>query len=340
MKPFEKLKKKVALVGFAPTTRDSIPWDDEAYEIWTLNEAGNITVPTFAWVKRFDRLFQMHPRWDFSRQNNPNDPNHFHWLRNESAPCVLCKGTGELGTEVKTKCPVCEAGQYTPPVSRSWAKVIYMQEQHADIPGSVKYPLKQMIEMNPKGPYFDSSLAYMLQLACAMGYEEVKVCGFEMAAQTEYFYQRANFEMLYGWWTAKGANIVIPPGSSLLNGPLYGYENMKTGYRQNLDMRIAVLSNELTQHNAELAKLEGQMETWNEIAKLITLTPELLEGLTTAKKKYGKVLGLVNLVNGAKYEAENLRKLYDTYFMGNAEDGRTTVREDTEQYVKTIYGTE
>jgi hypothetical protein len=334
---FKRIKDKVALVGFAPTTRAHAPFDDDSYEIWTVNEAGNIVLPAFSWIKRFDRLFQMHPRWDFSRANNSNDPNHFHWLRNVSAPCQMCGGTSKIG---ELDCPACDKGMYHPPVSRSWVKTIYMQEAHPDIPDSAKYPLSEVAKLNPRGNYFDSSVAYMLQLAAVMQYEEIKVVGFEMAAQTEYFYQRANFEFLCGYWMSKGVNIVLPPETTLMSGPLYGYENMKTGYRQQLDMRLAILTNELTKHNMELAKKEGELEGYQKMSAVVPMNQQQAEIFAAEKGKYQKLVGLVNLVTGAKYETENLRKLYDTYFMGNAEDGRTTVREDTEQYVKTIYGTE
>jgi hypothetical protein len=337
MKQFEKLRDKVALVGFAPTTRDLAPFDDDEYEIWTVNEAGNIVLPAFSWVKRFDRLFQMHPRWDFSRENNGNDPNHFHWLQNITAPCLMCKSTGMIGEQ---KCPACSNGTYSPPISRTWPTFIYMQDQYKDIPNSVKYPLDAMVKMNPRGRYFDSSAAYMINLAAAMQYKEIYVIGFEMAAQTEYYYQRANFEYLVGLWTARGTNFKFPKNTTLLCGPLYGYENMKTGYRQNLDIRMAILTNELAQHNRDLAKLEGEMEVWAKLSAQGTLTPPIQALAMEAKAKYSKLLGLVNLVNGAKYEAENLRKLYDTYFMGNEADGRTTMREDQDNYVKTIYGAE
>jgi hypothetical protein len=336
-KDFPRFREKVALVGFAPTTRQHIPFGDDSYEIWTVNEAGNTALPSFEWVKRFDRLFQMHPRWDFSRKNNTNDPNYYHWLRNESAPCVMCNATGKIGEQ---PCPVCKNGTYYPPETRDWPKVIYMQEAYEDIPNSVAYPLEYAIKLNPMGRYFDSSVSYMLQLACMMNYKEILVVGFEMAAQTEYFYQRANFEMLVGYWKGQGKNIVIPKESTLLHGPLYGYENMKTGYRQNLDMRLAVLQNEYTNHSHTLALMEGEMQAWKKIAALSPLTPEQAAAFTETQSRYGKQVGLVNLVKGAQYETENLRKLYDTYFMGNAEDGKTTVREDMEQYVKTVYGTE
>ena len=69
-------KNTVALVGFATTTRDLAPWDDENTEIWGLNEAA--VQPYF---KRFNRWFQIHPEDNFMRDGNPNDPNHPKWLQ-------------------------------------------------------------------------------------------------------------------------------------------------------------------------------------------------------------------------------------------------------------------
>jgi hypothetical protein len=331
----KRLKNKLALVGFASTTRLQAPFDDPDYEIWTVNEAGNIAIDAFKWVKRFDRLFQIHPRWDFSRKNNGNDPNHFAWLRNVEDVCGMCSGTGKL---VDKDCPACDNGTYFPLESRKFPKVIYMQEEYADIPNSVKYPLEEMVSLNPSGKYFDSSLAYMVMLASTMGYQEIFIVGFEMAAQSEYFYQRANFEYLIGLLSARGQVFRFPKETSLLKGPLYGYENMKTGYRQQLDMRIAILNNELSTHNMELAKVEGELRVWKKFEETSPRTPIGEEQFQEVQKRYGKLLGLVNIVKGATYETENLRKLYDTYFVADALDGRTTVREDTDKYVKTTYG--
>lgn len=70
-------KNTVALVGFAKTSRDATPWDDEDTEIWGLNEAG-----IQDWFKRWTRWFQIHPEDNFSRKDNHNDPNHLQWLEN------------------------------------------------------------------------------------------------------------------------------------------------------------------------------------------------------------------------------------------------------------------
>ena len=326
-----KQRKKLALVGFAPTTRHLAPFDDDSYDIWTVNEAGNITSPAFSWVKRFDVLFQIHPRWDFSRKNNTNDPNHFWWLKNISATCNVCNGTGE-------NCDYCTNGTYHPPVSREWVKAIFMQEEHPDIPQSVRYPIEEMVALNPVGKYFDSSLAFMTMLGSTMGYEEIFIVGFEMAAQSEYFYQRSNFEYLIGVLSERGQVFRFPPNTTLLKGPMYAYENMKTGYRQMLDMRIAILNNELQKHTMELAKVEGELKTWKNIQTGSPLTPTGETAFQEVQARYGKLLGLTNIVKGAIYETENLRKLYDSYFVSDILGEQRDIREVTDAHIKTVYG--
>lgn len=317
---FTRLKDKVAIVGFANATRHLAPFDDDSYEIWTINEAGNVRHPSFSWVKRIDRLFQIHPRWDFTRENNANDPNHWLWLQNKADTCIACKGSG---------CENCVEGIYTPHDIRTSVKYIYMQEEYADIPNSIEYPLEFLRQQNPAGKYFTSSLSYMLMLASMMTYTEISLYGFEMAAQTEYFHQRACAEYLIGYMQGQGLNVKVPSESSLLKGELYGYENMKTGYRQQLDMRIAVLENQLSTHNIELARIEGELRILGQLD-----SPELMAETQT---KHGKALGLVNVIKGAKHETENLRKLYDTYFVLDGANGQTNTRKVTEEHVKKAY---
>jgi hypothetical protein len=317
---------KVALVGFAPGTRDHAPYDDPEYDIWTVNEAG-----AFDFVKRIDVLFQIHPRWDFTRDANGNDPNHWLWLQNSMGRCNVCLGTGKLAED---KCPMCENGTYYPRESRKNVRAIVMQEQHDDIPDSVAYPLKEMIAKNPMGKYFTSSLAYMLFLAHHLGYEEIMVVGFEMGAQTEYFYQRSNAEYLIGYLQGLGQKFMFPENTSLMKGELYAYENMRTGYRQQLDMRIANLTNQLNRENHNLAKTEGSMQTWKILIEKGVLPPESGAEFKTVQEMYAKQIGLVNLIKGALAETENLKSLYDRYFVVGENH---TSRMDTVQHVDSAY---
>jgi len=80
---------KLIFVGMNPKTRHLIPWDADA-EIWTLNEA-----PMNAWLKRWDVLFQIHPRWDWDRSNNLANPNYPYFVKGINGDCMYCKGEGK-----------------------------------------------------------------------------------------------------------------------------------------------------------------------------------------------------------------------------------------------------
>jgi len=147
---------KVAIVGFAEATRALAPFDDPSYEVWALNEEY-----TYPWLKRFDRWFQMHPRWDFARDNNLSHPNHLLWLMDKKDDCLFCKGAGEVKKQVKDKtevmaCPYCKEGIYTPAKTRKGVP-IYMQRYWEDIPNSIAYPLNEANEFVrggiPKHPF-------------------------------------------------------------------------------------------------------------------------------------------------------------------------------------------
>ena len=65
---------------------------------------------TQPWATRFDGVFQMHKEVIFKSEVNRNDPKHYEWLQ--------------------------QPGDYK----------IFMQDQHEDIPCSVKYPLEELCD--------------------------------------------------------------------------------------------------------------------------------------------------------------------------------------------------
>lgn len=320
---FKRTKDKVAIVGFAPGTRNMAPYNDPDYEVWGVNEEYN-----FDWLKRYDRWFQLHPRWDFSRENNTNDPNHFLWLQNKSGACIKCKGTGIFKTldGKEEPCTICKAGIYTP--SNRQIIPIYMQKAHSDIPGSITYPLKEVVDsfmadLKPTGRqlYFTSSPAYMLSLAVYLGFPRIELYGFEMGAMTEYHYQRSNFEYLIGKAQGMGFDVYIPKESSLLKGKLYGYENMKMGYRQNLEMRKVFLEGKMPEKKAAMHQKEGMVMVLKQLLDSPEITRDSVLKLIEEKKiEHKKAQGLVNFQNGAILEVDNMTKLYDGYFRADIEE--------------------
>jgi hypothetical protein len=323
---------RIAIVGFAES-RKLTPWNDKDIEFIGVNEEYH-----FDWFKHTPtRWLQIHPRWDFTRTNNGNHFNHPLWLFNKSGTCMKCQGNGKvkLGEEM-VGCNECgETGRYTPPPYRK-DTIIYMQEHWDDIPGSVRFPLKEATELLPmKYPYFTSSFAMMLSLSFLMGFKRVEMYGFEMGTQTEYHYQRANAEYLIGFFQGKGMDIYIPQESPILKGELYGYKNMKTGMRQNMEMRKVILEAQEKQVHSNFDQMTGALQL---LQKMVSEGRSDMAPLLEEKsKEYMKIVGTENVIKGALAETKNLIGLYDTYFTAGIEEGKVLSAEEIQAFTNVTY---
>lgn len=339
---YPRQKAKLALVGFAPSTRGLTPWDDDSYDIMSLNEGYN-----FKWMKRGNLWLQIHPHWDFEKGNNQNDPNHYLWMQNKSGPCVKCEGRGYLVKgEEQAKCDAngCDKGTYHPPAERKTLPV-FTQEYYPDVYNCVKYPLDEIHDkffrkyLGDK-KYFTSSAAYMLGLGMLYGYEQIDLYGFEMGTSSEYHYQRANFEYMVGVAHGLGFDVRIPSKSPILKGQLYGIENMQQGYRQNVEMREVFLKGKEEKARAEMYKLAGSVEALKPLSDKNPKDEGLQKYTMQFLQKYHEALALLNVYSGAQREVENLKNLYDGYYRNGAE---TTTRSDeklVQEHVYVSYGDE
>jgi hypothetical protein len=88
---------------------------------------------------------------------------------------------------------------------------LYMAEQY--LPGSIAYPFEEVGA--DVGPYWCSSLAYMLALAIHEKAEEIGIYGVDMRADDEYGYQKPNMEYLVGLARGRGIAVHIPDQSPL-----------------------------------------------------------------------------------------------------------------------------
>lgn len=324
---------KLAIVGFAETTRHLAPYDDPEYEIWSLNEGYN-----YEWIKRFDRWFQIHPRWDYTRDNNTNHRNHWNWLQNKSGICVRCSGEGkwEGASKEIVPCPECGgSGTYHPPAYRADLP-IYMQEHWDDVPNSIAFPLDEAKALLPptlhQKDYFTSSVAFMLTLGVMMGYKRIELYGFEMGTMTEYHYQRSNFEFLVGWFS-KDTEIIVPKESTLLRGELYGFKNMKTGMRQNLEMRKMILE---SQEKAQQRKVDVHTGKVQALQKVVQGNSEFKVALEDVMKEYQVIIGTHNVIKGALSEVGIMTKLYDYYFLSGSEEGSLATNAEEVQKIVNI----
>lgn len=192
--------RKVAIVGFAGT-RDETPLEDLSVEFWGLNELYGHFAARCEKAGRpvFDRWFELHDMQTIT--DSEPDAAHLKWLQAQPA-----------------------------------GRPIYMQEEHADIPASVRFPIERMCRVF--GRYFTSSIGYMLALAISEGrdddlkvvdpekvYDHIAIYGIDLAADSEYADQRPNTEYLIGLAKGLGVTVTWPKASALLKADrLYGYE--------------------------------------------------------------------------------------------------------------------
>src|SRR3990167_9912925 len=290
----EQKRSKVAIVGFAGTTRHLAPFDDKEFEIWGLNEAHRQP-----WMKRITRWFQIHERWDFTKQNNTSYKEHWEWLQREHP------------------------------------FPIYMQEKYPDIPSSVEFPLDQVVGTflrnvkrgtsantysNQKeleiNEYFTSSFAYMCSLALLEGFKTIHVYGFEMATDTEYRYQKGSTEYWLGIATALCDEVYIPFECRLLGGAKYGFEVSRMINRQRLEFLKGRYNQELEEAKQIQDQIYGRrMEAdqfykgakdRNEKAMYATRARDLLESEVRANSGVNERLGRLNMINDLIKTVDNM----------------------------------
>jgi hypothetical protein len=308
--------KKLALVGMNNRTCRNAPFDDPDFEIWTLNEAY-----VNKWMKRYDVLFQLHPRWDWERGNNFADPNHPRYIKAESGDCLFCSGTSEAMKEGKAEpCPWCEDGKYKVPEHRK-GKRIYMQNQNDDVPGCLNFPAEHMTVTycQDEKPYFTSTLAHML--ICAIDknlrgsqrknkipFFPIYLYGFEMESDTEYIHQRPCAEYWIGYGRALGIKIEAP-GANILTGAHYAYESNVQGYRTRLELRMQHLRGQMQKAEAAALMSEGALNAVTPFKQI----PEVTPAFDLHFDEHFRRKGFVSFIRGAIRETENLIKMYDAY---------------------------
>jgi hypothetical protein len=278
--PFVLTKPTVCLIGMAETTRDLAPWDDPNVEIWGINESyarrnkaqkkepRNKDEVRPPYVRRWDRWFQLHPSWDYSRPDNFNHENHPHWLVGREGRCMVCGGHGKLKTSGKP-CEECGAtGVYDPAADRRFEMgfpfPIYMIEETPTVPGSVTYPLDGILASYGKNAenvrYFTNSFGYMVALALHLGVKRIEAYGFEMSSKTEYGQQKPNANFWAGIAIGKGVEFFIPEGCTLLAGKetLYGYEKVPGMTSMHSEIQVNALEQAFQKAQGELNHIRGQ----------------------------------------------------------------------------------
>ena len=298
------------MVGSNTRTRHLIPWEADA-EFYTLNEA-----PMNAWVKRWDVLFQIHPRWDWDRLNNLAHPNHPLFIKAIDAPCLYCNGGQEnvYMDGQKVKCPWCKDGIYTVPDHRA-GKTIVMQDDNEDVPGCIRFPIVE-------NEYMTSTLAHMLVYARLYRSScNVELYGFEAESGTEYAAQRPCIEYWIGVMRGEGMS-VESPGSGLLKGKRYAYKDFNQGYRSRLEMRKHALQAQLHEAEIESVKSEGELNALTPYREV----PVIESAWNKAFDEHFRKKNFVSFLRGTLKELDRAIEILDAYRQDSDEATQADMR--------------
>ena len=176
---------------------------------WKIWSVNNL----YKFIPHTDRIFQMHSRASLEQEHHEvPSKEHLEFLQQTQIP-------------------------------------VYMQQHYEDIPASVPYPLKEMVEEfgiprfssdTQKDAYFTNSISFMLALAIYEGFEDIGVYGVDMAVLLEYGEQRPSCEYYIGIAVGRGIRVILPTESDLLKTRfVYGYDDeIKSAWELKLDKTI------------------------------------------------------------------------------------------------------
>lgn len=179
-------RKKLAIVGFAPSSYKDAPFMNPEWEVWGLNEA--YTLPGFS---RADRWFELHIRQEVDISTR--DPNHVNWLRSRrDMPIYMIRQFPDIPMAVEY--PIRDIVQH-------WGQYLT---------NSITYEILLAVEEG-----FETIGVWGVDMAMGGVYGQ----------PSEYAEQRPSCEWALGIAQGRGIHVYIPPASDLLKAPgLYGWE--------------------------------------------------------------------------------------------------------------------
>jgi hypothetical protein len=223
-------KRKIAIVGWAGTSRDLAPWTDDSWEKWVLNTMAQRD----NYAANCSRVFQLHSKSDIARDQT-DEPDHWKFLTtNTTIPVYMHEHIAE-----------------------SWI---------SDGMGNVvAFPTRALLDKFPN--YFTNTVSWMIALAIHEGADVIGLWGVDMAhAISEYGEQRPSCEFYLGLAMGRGIEVHVAPESDLLKTPgQYGLTEDTPMYTS-LTARQAEMTDRLGQSVAAqnqnvqiIAQLQGRV---------------------------------------------------------------------------------
>lgn len=243
--------RKIGIIGSAPSSVRLAPWHDKTWSFWCCSPGVYGVAP----FKRSDVWWEIH-RWEPPIAGNPAaasnkpwfSPEYVQFLTEHEGPVYLA------GPDAANDNPV-------PSLKNGW-----------------RFPFEDYIARY--GQYFfTSSMAWMLAHAIDVLLskraardvpepgEAIGLWGVDMAAHSEYAFQRPGCQHFIGLARKLGIQIILPPESDLMQPPtLYGISEYNPRHSKllarlgEMQGREAMLAGQIGQMNSELMHIRGVID--------------------------------------------------------------------------------
>jgi hypothetical protein len=230
-------RRKIAVCGFASSSRHLIPVNDPSWELWGMNQL-------YRHIPRGDRWFDIHWNWD--KEVVPGT-DYRGWLATCGIPVYLIETQPDLPTSVKYPLQrlIAMAGDYfTSTVAFMVALAIDEIDRH------VAMALRAWVRDERAGTHIDPEDVLVKQRELYAAHT-IGLFGIDLVVEEEYFWQKPCAEFWVGLAVGRGIEVYIPPQSALCKQAYrYGYEP---------EPQTVIKPSELAEHKATLTKGRDQL---------------------------------------------------------------------------------
>lgn len=237
-------RKKIAICGFASSSRDAAPWQDPDWAILGMNQL-NRHVP------RADIWYEIHKEWNEAVVPGTD---HEGWLKSCGIPVFMTDDRAEALFPTWVRYPIEALLRKFPDYWTS--TVAYMLGWAIDyIDREVEAVLQQNISLEGLTALDVHKLTRALYADWTIG-----IWGVDLVVGEEYGWQKPCAEYYIGEALGRNITVRIPPQSALLHQRYrYGYQMEPTDSIKDseIEARRVALANKHTERIAELHQLEG-----------------------------------------------------------------------------------
>ena len=257
IKEFPEPRKKIAICGFAASSRMLAPFDDPTWTVFGLNQLYRHCPRASMWA-------DIHANW---REDNVEGTDHPKWLAECGIPVYMTRVEPSIPTSIRY------------PIERVIDRVAgtdYFTSTVAFMLGLAIMEIDEQVERELNGhPMPERFHEGRRLIAETYATREIGIFGIDLIVGTEYDFQKACVEFLLGLAQARGITIRIPAQCALLKQQWrYGYETEpKQGPLKiaELQKRSSALQAERQQTIAKLQTLDGALQEngyWEQVASL------------------------------------------------------------------------